>query len=280
MTATTTLDFTPVTTVVGSIVEGVDITQPLALEVEEQLHQALRDRGVLFFQNQALSNEQMDNFASYFGHPIPEPAIPNPALDAAAVGQADLQPAKRATSVWHSDTTFVPQPPQATVLRAVEIPPVGGDTLWASMYAAYEALSAPMRDFLDGLTAIHTSEDMVRRSGIFTADRSDALGQRDGAAVVHPVVRVHPVTGRKALFVNESSCTSIVELTKAEGSHVLAILFEHVKSPDFMVRWKWTPNDVALWDNCAVQHYAVPDYTTTRIMQRVVTAGERPRGPR
>jgi taurine dioxygenase len=244
------------------------------------LHQALRDRGVLFFQNQALSNEQMDNFASYFGHPIPEPAIPNPALDAAAVGQADLQPAKRATSVWHSDTTFVPQPPQATVLRAVEIPPVGGDTLWASMYAAYEALSAPMRDFLDGLTAIHTSEDLVRRSGIFTADRSDALGQRDGAAVVHPVVRVHPVTGRKALFVNESSCTSIVELTKAEGSHVLAILFEHVKSPDFMVRWKWTPNDVALWDNCAVQHYAVPDYTTTRIMQRVVTAGERPRGPR
>lgn len=280
MTATTTLDLTPVTTVVGSIVEGVDIAQPLPLEVEEQLHEALRDRGVLFFPNQALSNEQMNNFASYFGHPIPEPAIPNPASDAAAVGQADLQPAKRATSVWHSDTTFVPQPPQATVLRAVKIPPVGGDTLWANMYAAYEALSAPMRDFLDGLTAVHTSEDLVRRSGIFTADRSYALGQRDGAAVVHPVVRVHPVTGRKALFVNESSCTNIVELTKAEGSHVLAILFEHVKSPDFMLRWKWTPNDVALWDNCAVQHYAVPDYTTTRIMQRVVTAGERPRGPR
>ena len=279
MTTATSLDIAPVTTVVGSIVSGVDITRPLSSEVVEQLREALRDRGVLFFRNQALTTEQMQRFAAYFGRPIPEPAIPNPRLDAAVVGENDLLPAKRSTSVWHSDTTFVPEPPQATVLRAVQIPPVGGDTLWASMYAAYKALSPPMRSFLDGLSAVHTSEDLLRRSGYFTAERAQALGQRHGAQVTHPVVRVHPVTGRKALFVNESSCTAIVELTKAEGAHVLALLFEHVKSPDFMVRWRWTPDDVALWDNCAVQHYAVPDYTTTRIMQRVVTAGERPKGP-
>jgi taurine dioxygenase len=261
------------------LVEGVDITQSLDPEVVEQLREALRDRGVLFFRNQELSDDQMYRFAGYFGRPIPEPAIPNPPPDAQAVAENDLLPAKQTTSVWHSDTTFVPEPPQATVLRAVQLPPVGGDTLWASMYVAYEALSAPMRSFLDGLSAVHTSDDLLRRSPYFTPERARALGQRDGPLVAHPVVRVHPITGRKALFVNESSCTSIVELTKAEGTHVLALLFEHVKSPDFMVRWRWTANDVALWDNCAVQHYAVPDYSTTRIMQRVVTAGERPQGP-
>jgi alpha-ketoglutarate-dependent taurine dioxygenase len=279
MTATAALDITPVTTVVGSVVQGMDISRPLPAGVVEQLHEALRERGVLFFRNQALSAQQMHDFATYFGRPIPEPAIPDPPAGAPAVGENDLQPAKMSTSVWHSDTTFVPEPPQVTVLRAVQIPPVGGDTLWANMYAAYDALSPP-RELLDGLTAVHTSEDLGRRSAQFTAERAQALVQRDGAAVVHPVVRAHPVTGRKALFVNESSCTTIVELTKAEGAHVLALLFEHVKAPDFMMRWRWTPNDVALWDNCAVQHYAVPDYTTTRIMQRVVTAGPRPQGPR
>jgi taurine dioxygenase len=279
MSTPTALDITPITSVVGSVVAGLDIGQPLTPEITEQLHAALHDRGVLFFRNQVLSAGQMHEFATHFGRPIPEPAIPDPPAHAAAVGENDLLPAKMATSVWHSDTTFVPEPPQATVLRAVQIPAVGGDTLWANMYAAYDALSAPMRGFLDGLTAVHTSEDLVRRSGHFTAERARSLGARDGTAVVHPVVRVHPVTGRKALFVNESSCTSIVELTKTEGAHVLAILFEHVKSPDFMMRWRWSPNDVALWDNCAVQHYAVPDYTTTRVMQRVVICGDRPRGP-
>lgn len=280
MRAATALDITPVTTVVGSLVEGIDITRPLDREVVGRLREALRDRGVLFFRDQDLSGDQMHRFAGYFGRPVPEPAIPDPAPHTAAVGENDLEPTKKATSVWHSDTTFVPEPPGTTALRAVQIPPVGGDTLWASMYAAYEALSSPMRDFLDVLTAVHSSEDLVGRTTSFSSERAYALGLRDGGSVVHPVVRIHPVTGRKALFVNESSCTRIVELTKAESAHVLAVLYEHVKSPDFMVRWKWKPNDVALWDNCAVQHYAVPDYSETRIMQRVVTAGERPRGPR
>src|SRR5260370_22159743 len=136
MKTTTTLDLTPVTTVIGSIVDGVDVGQPLEPEIVEQLHGALHDRGVLFFPDQELSAEQMHDFASYYGQPIPEPAIPNPPPDLAAVGENDLQHANKSTSVWHSDTTFVPEPPQATVLRAVQIPPVGGDTLWATMYAA------------------------------------------------------------------------------------------------------------------------------------------------
>lgn len=278
MTTSTVLDLTPVTTAVGSIVDGIDITKPLAPDVVQQLRVALHERGTLFFRNQELTNEAMHNFASYFAKPIVEPAIASRAPDAPAVGQNDMRPAKLGTSVWHSDTTFVPEPPGYTVLRAVQLPPVGGDTLWANMYAAYDALTEPFRNFLDGLTAVHTSEDLVRRSGYFGMDRASALADRDGAGVVHPVVRVHPETGRKALFVNESSTTHIVELSKSESAHVLAVLFEHVKSPDFMVRWRWAPNDVALWDNCAVQHYAVPDYDTTRIMQRVVTQGGKPQG--
>lgn len=263
---------------VGAVIGGVDITRPLSPQVVAALRRALLDHGVIFFQDQDLSDDQMTAFVSQFGTPIPEP-FSDPEMQAGpAVFQTDLSPTRYATAVWHSDTTFVAEPPMVTALRAVTLPPVGGDTCWASMHAAYDALSEPLRRMLDGLSAVHSMYPTAQRLGVHLGDRA-AAGHAQGAEHIHPVVRVHPETGRKALFVNESATTRIVELGAAESAHILALLFQHVKSPDFAMRWRWTPNDVALWDNRAVQHYAVPDYQAERVMQRVVLAGDRPAGP-
>ena len=280
MQATSSVKLRPVTSSTGVVIEGINLRQPLAPDTVRSIRQALLDHGVIFFHNQELNAEQLSAFVTYFGTPIPEPFLQDAMQPREPVGEANMSGTKRATSIWHSDTTFVPEPPSLTALRAVKLPAVGGDTCWASMYAAYESLSEPMRHLLDGLTAVHSIVPVLQRMPS-AVQRAKANEQTyGGIEYAHPVVRVHPETGRKALFVNEGWTTRIVELTKAESSHLLSLLFEHVKSPDFMMRWRWEPNDVALWDNRAVQHYAVPDYDGERVMQRVVLAGDRPCGPR
>ena len=278
MTTTTAVEVQPVTPVVGAVITGVDLRTSLDDETTRAIRQALLDHGVIFFHDQDLTREQMRAFVTNFGTPIPEPFGGDPEAD--PVGEADLQPTKRATSVWHSDTSYVAEPPSITALRAIELPPVGGDTCWGSSYAAYNTLSAPMREMLDGLSAVHSVFPVIERMGMTGQRYADDSAMEHGYEYVHPVVRVHPETGRKALFVSESWTTRIVELTPAESTQVLALLFEHVKSPDFTMRLRWAPNDIAVWDNRAVQHYAVPDYDTPRLMQRVVLAGDKPRGPR
>jgi taurine dioxygenase len=268
-----------ITSSIGAVIEGVDLRDSPAPETVRLLRQALLDHGVIFFHEQSLSDAQMKAFATNFGKPIPEPFAqaekqPEP------VSQSNFGMTKRATSVWHSDTTFVMEPPALTALRAVRPPEFGGDTCWASMYAAYDALSEPMRRMLDGLTAVHSIVPVLRRMGNLAGGRAEVNERTHGGEYVHPVVRVHPETKRKALFVNEGWTTRIVELEPAESVQILTLLFEHVKSPDFAMRWHWTANDLALWDNRAVQHYAVPDYRGERIMQRVVIAGDRPYGPK
>jgi taurine dioxygenase len=133
-----------------------------------------------------------------------------------------------------------------------------------------------MREMVDGLTAVHSARPVLERMQPGSVDTNPAPGFEN----VHPLVRVHPETGRKALFINPSFVTRIVELTPAESARLIALLSEHVKSPDFWMRWRWSPNDIAIWDNRSVLHYAVPDYTEERFMQRVFVAGDRPRGPR
>jgi taurine dioxygenase len=165
-------------------------------------------------------------------------------------------------------------------LRAAKIPPYGGDTCFASMHAAFDALSLPMQAMLEELTAVHSVAPVVASMGgrgEAHVEHSVPLHGREG---VHPAVIVHPETGRKALYVSESWVTRIVELAPLEGSAVLRMFYEHVKLPEFAVRWRWSADDVAIWDNRAVQHYAVPDYRSERVMQRVVTEGEAPRGVR
>lgn len=267
------------TTNVAALVEGVDLSRPLDAPVVDAIRRALLEHGVLFFREQELSDEQMGQFVSQFEQPIPEPFASAMNQDAKPVGTSNLGPTRNSTSVWHSDTSFVPVPPGLTALRAVELPEYGGDTCWLSMYAAYDALSEPMQRMLDGLTAVHSMYPTLGRMGVQTARAHAGNEETYGGEVLHPLIRVHPVTGRKALYYSEAGVVRIAELTQAESEHICALLREHLKSPDFAMRWRWSPNDLALWDNRSVQHYAVPDYSGSRVMQRVVTQGDVPVGP-
>jgi len=271
---TAVLDLERVTTAVGAVVKDLDLRAALEPPIVDALRQAVAERGVLFFEGQDLSDEQMHAFAANFGRPVPDPAVGYE--DRPAVEIADQAHGRKATSVWHFDTPFVANPPSLTGLRAVTMPSVGGDTCWANAQVAYDLLSAPVRDLLDGLTALHSSAPAVARLG---TDRpgGEPLHSREA---VHPVVRVHPETGRKTLYVNELTTVLILELSPAESDALLGLLFEHMKSPELMTRWRWRPNDVALWDNRTVQHFAVPDYEGPRVMQRFVVDGDVPYGPR
>ena len=167
---------------------------------------------------------------------------------------------------------------QGSILRAVLLPEVGGDTCFASMVAAYEALSPRFQQLIDGLTAIHDITPAMQRAidaGHTTADLAEMQAQ--WPPVEHPVVRTHPVTGRKALYVSGSTTSRILGLEEAEADWLLPFLVEHVRSPAFQCRIRWEPDTVIFWDNRPVQHYAVPDYAERRVMHRVTLAGDRPR---
>jgi len=279
MGAMSSLTRRPITTSVGAVIEGVDLRQKLAPETVRYVRQALLDHGVIFFRGQDINMNQFWAFMENFGFPQKEESTGTDHDRPEDVQTADLSPTRHATAVWHADTTSLAKPPIATALRAVKVPPFGGDTCWSSMYAAWEALSEPMRRMLDGLTAIHTVQLTVDRMKQFGQAFEAAYSARNAAEQIHPVVLTHPETGRKALYVNESFVTRIVELSAAESAALLPVLFRHIESPAFTMRWKWSPNDIAFWDNRAVQHFAVPDYETARVMQRIVLAGVRPGAP-
>lgn len=267
----------PLTGAVGARIEGLDLRRPLQADAVRAIRQALVEHGVLIFQHQHISERELDVFVRQFGTPAvysytkSAPATSSPP----GLTTGNLAPMRAGTAVWHSDITWLPEPPFATALRAVKVPPFGGDTCWAGMHAAYDALSEPFRRMLDGLSAVHSGyptlerEPMLRRGDLSTFEREQ----------VHPVIRVHPESGRKAIYVSECTTTRIVELSAAESARVLDVLFAHIRLPDFMMRWHWTPGDLAFWDNRSVQHYAVPDYADERVMQRVELEGEVPFGP-
>ena len=280
MATQTSIKVSPLTTNIGAVIDGPDLSRELDPGEVREIRQALLDHGVIFFRNQDLDDKQMGQFVANFGEPMPEPFLSEMNPNAMPVGQSDLGRTKMSTAVWHTDTTFVPEPPGLTGLRAVQPRDVGGDTCWSSMYAAYDALSEPMRTLLDGLTAVHSMIPTFGRMGLSHAAEHKGNVDIHGAECLHPLIRVHPDTGRKALFYSEAGVVDIVELGPLEREHVLAMLREHVKSPEFFMRWKWSPNDLALWDNRCVQHFAVPDYSGTRVMQRVVTKGGVPVGPK
>ncbi|MFJ4649639.1 TauD/TfdA dioxygenase family protein [Nocardia sp. NPDC088792] len=276
-TSVANLQVEAVTPTLGAIIHDIDLSQPLGSDTVKAVRQSLLDNGVVFFRGQDISREQLRSFVDNFGTVAPVPFAKGDRPD--GITEADLQGAKRGTSVWHADLTFNAEPPSITVLRAVKPPIVGGDTCWGSMYAAYETLSKPLQDLLEGLTAMHSARSVVTRMSDVEKKSADYSAPADSFQHVHPAIVVHPETGRKLLFVNESSTTHFIELKKSESDRLLGLLFEHIKSPDFTMRWHWKANDIAMWDNRSVQHYAVPDYESARIMQRVVVTGEKPQGP-
>lgn len=276
MNASTDISVQQITGAIGALVNGVNLREPLPSGAIEMVRQALLDHGVIFFRGQDLSLDQFWSFMECFGVPHKEESRGSDDDRPEDVQTADLAATRFGTAVWHADTTSLAKPPIATALRAVEVPPFGGDTCWSSMYAAWDALTEPMQRMLDGLSAVHSVDSTIERMGAYGPAFESAYSARNARQQVHPVVPVHPETGRKALYVNESFVTRIVELDRLESRAVLDFLFRHVERPDFTMRWKWHPHDIAFWDNRAVQHYAVPDYETTRRMQRIVLAGAKP----
>lgn len=243
----------------GAEIRGVTLGQPEP-ELLEQVSAALLEHLVLFFPEQHLTPEQHIAFGRQFGTLEAHPNLNNPftkdypeifELAASHGGLADE---------WHSDITFAEHPSIMSILNMIQAPAVGGDTMWASAYAAYEALSAPLRDLCDGLTALHDAAPHGRRDMTF----------------IHPVVRVHPVTGRKCLFVNEHFTRRIVEMSHLESAHLLDYLTRWVASPRFTVRYRWQSGTVAMWDNRCTQHFVLSDFDEQRIIQRVTILGDNP----
>ena len=279
MGAQSALGLRRVTTAVGAVIEGVDLRSPLAPEEVDFIYRALLDHGVIFFRDQKIDTEQFWDFTRNFGMPQKEETTGTDHDRPEEVEIADMAPVRHSTAVWHADTTSLAQPPKATILRAVQPTLFGGDTCWSSMYAAWEALSEPIREMLDGLTAVHSVQPTFDRMKDYARFFQEKYLPLHAPEQIHPVVVPHPETGRKALYVNESFTTRIVELSPAESASVLSLLFRHIEKPEFCMRWHWSANDIAFWDNRGVQHYAVPDYTSSRVMQRIVLAGGRPGSP-
>ncbi len=265
-----------ITTNIGAVVNGVDVRNPLSDEVVELLRQAILDHGVIFFREQDIDMDQYWRFMEYFGQPWKEESTGTDEDTAADVQTGDLVATRFATATWHADTTSLAAPPIATGLRAAHVPEFGGDTCWASTTAAWDDLDEPMKRMLDGLTAIHSFQDTIDRMGQYASAFYEGYSQRNAMEQVHPVVITHPESGRKSLYVSECFTTRIVELDKVASKMVLTYLFQHMARPHYTMRWKWTEGDMCIWDNRATHHFAVPDYETSRQMQRIVIKGVKP----
>jgi taurine dioxygenase len=259
--------------VIGAEIEGVDLSHSLSRRQLEDLRAALLENLVIFFRDQNLTTNQHKDLGRHFGqlhiHPAPLGILEgHPEV---VIIKADENSKHIAGEEWHSDVSCDAEPPMGSILYLSEVPPVGGDTLFASMYAAYEALSDSMQRFLGGLTAIH---DGARNY----EGRQPASGRAaEFPRAEHPVVRTHPETGRNALFVNRLFTTRLVQLKKRESDAILGTLFRHIENPEFHCRFQWRPNSIAFWDNRCTQHLALWDYYPhRRYGHRVTIAGEKP----
>jgi taurine dioxygenase len=269
-----TIRVKPLTAAIGAEISGVRLADELDDDTIAEIRQALLDHRVIFFRDQPLTDEQHLAFALRFG-PMSVPPLATKYQDRPTVTVLDqVSPRGEGADEWHSDNTFMPNPPMGSILRAVQLPAVGGDTCFANMYAAYEALSPTLRAFVDGLRAVHDITKPMRKAiaaGHTQLDLTDM--QERWPPIEHPVVVTHPETGRKALFVNRNSTTHLVGLSERENDVLLPFLLDHVRSPEFQCRFHWEPDSVAFWDNRCVQHYAVADYTERRVMHRVTIDG-------
>lgn len=277
MASRRTIEVRPLTATVGAEIVGVDLRQPLDSGTVRSIESALLEHGVIFFRGQDIDAAQQKRFARHFGEISIPPFAPRYGTDPEFIVLDQLSPKGEGADAWHSDNTFMQEPPMGSILKAVQLPSVGGDTCFASMFAAYEALSEPIRRLIDGLEAVHDLTQPLQRAiaaGHSTADLAEL--QAKWPPVRHPVVRTHPVSGRKALFVNANSTTELLGLTERESDLLLPFLIDHARDPLFQCRFRWDTNSIAFWDNRSVQHYAVPDYGERRIMHRVTLAGDRP----
>lgn len=260
------IEFNKITKNIGAEVTGIDLSKPLDEEQVEIVRKGLLENLVLFFRDQDITDDQHQAFALNFG------TLDIPAMnrDGGAIHVLDqTDPKGEGGDQWHSDNTFMKIPPMGSLLRAVMLPEVGGDTNWANMYLAYDSLAPGIQRLCDELYAEHDLTMSISKA----VDKGHKFDLREmqekNPPSIHPVVRVHPETGRKALYVNRSSVTRLIGLSRRENEALLPLLFDAVRDPQFQVRLKWRVGTLAFWDNRPTQHYAVADYVQRRKMHRV-----------
>jgi len=267
----------------GAEVIGLDL-RVLDDEQVTAVREALVAHKVLFFRGQDLTDaDQVE-----LGRRLGEPTAGHPVASSVTVEHPEIydidsaDPEFSFSDVWHTDVTFMEKPPLGSILRAVRLPSYGGDTSWVDSQLAYESLSTPVRRLVDQLTAVH---DGNREWGAYLRRHGNRGNVWDGeqvtelAPVEHPVVRVHPESGRKGLFVNPGFTSHVVGVSDAESRGILDLLFAHLTKPEHTIRHRWQTGDVGIWDNRSTSHYANRDYTEVRTMRRITLAGDRPVGP-
>ena len=276
------IEVTPISGALGAEIGGVDLSRPLDDDVFAEVHRAFLDNLVIFFRDQHVTPEQHKAFGRRFGelnvHPHYVPLAGHPEI---------LEVLKEETATvnvggeWHSDLSCLEKPPLGSILYALEMPPYGGDTLFTNMYLAYERLSGGMRGLLDTLFAVHSDRTMsdpeaqdakneTRSSKLLSQDVGETRSE-------HPVVRTHPETGRKALFVNSIFTVGFKGMTAAESRPLLQFVFDQAQRPEVTCRFRWQKNSLAMWDNRCTQHFALNDYQGfRRLMHRVTVDGDRP----
>jgi taurine dioxygenase len=260
----------------GAEIGGVDLRRPLPDAQLAAIEDALVENELIIFRNQVISSEDLLSFGRRFGELTVHPFAPSDGAAPQLISfRNDEKNAPFGTDVWHSDETFRAEPPMATVLVAKEVPALGGDTMFASMSAAFEGLSERVRQLISGLEAIHDLKPFRALFGDSEEDRRTL--QRFELLYpqqAHPVVRIHPVSGRKVLFVNPQFTIAIKDMDERESRSLLDLLFQQALIPEYQLRLRWAPNTIAMWDNRSVQHYAIHDYyPQRRFMERVTIRG-------
>jgi taurine dioxygenase len=274
------LEARPVAGALGAEIVGVDLGRHLDKGVVAEIRHLWLDHLVLFFRDQMLPPEGLLAFARGLGEVVEYPFIKG------IEGFPEITPVLKLEhekvnfgGLWHSDTAYLDRPPMGTMLMAREVPPVGGDTLFANMYVAYETLSEGMKRLLQGLIGVNSSAKANATRTREDRMRGDARSNtRSEYVAEHPVVRTHPETGRKALYVNTGHTVRFKDMTEAESAPILNYLFDHLSRPEFTCRFRWQPGSLALWDNRCTQHNPINDYHGfRRLMHRVTLAGDEPR---
>ena len=264
----------------GAEILGVDLSAPLSAETVDAIRQAYLEHLVIFFRDQTLDAPAYLRFAHLMGTPVEYPFVKG--IDGYPEIIEVLKLEHERTNfggVWHSDTAYLDEPPKGSMLLARQIPPYGGDTLFANQYLAYESLSDGMKRMLDPLVAVNSSAkadvSRTREDRLRDSARDDARAVYE---VEHPVVRTHPETGRKALYVNLGHTTRFDGWTEAESKPLLDFLFAHITKPEFTCRFRWRSGSLAFWDNRCTMHFAINDYPAeTRVMHRATICGDTPK---
>lgn len=271
----------PLSSALGAVIGGVDLARPLAAETFSEVRRAFLEHLVIFFRDQSLTPDQQVAFAGRFGpigiYPFAAPLKDHPQVIAVV---KEPEQTTNFGGFWHSDTAYLERPSLGSVLYAKQVPPLGGDTLFANMYLAYESLSEGMRRVLDGLSAVNSSaknKETVRGDHLASGSMTGRSSAPQDRTAEHPVVRIHPDTGRKALYVNPAHTVRFTGMTEQESAPILEFLFAHAVREEFTCRFSWEPGSLAFWDNRCTQHYPLNDYPgQRRAMHRVTVEGERP----